>query len=197
MPASATYSRRRNRLSRGEREWRVEEGALVSVGASGRERRWAWREIVSVRLYHEPARRRPWRYTFELHARDGAKILLDNAHYAGEGAFEERSDDYTAFVRAALDQLGRENPKVRIMTGETHKRFFFLILFALACLGAAAYALTVTPTPFDHYAFATPLKFGLVLAMLPLFWLLVARAMPRGASPDSVPDHALPPTRES
>ncbi len=49
-------------MSRGEREWRVEDDALVSRGVSGHERRYPWRDIVSVRLFHEPSRFRPWRY---------------------------------------------------------------------------------------------------------------------------------------
>ena len=67
-------------MSRGEGEWRVESDALVRVNASGQERRYKWRQIVGVRLCHEPSRFRPFRYVFELQPKNERKIEIDNAH---------------------------------------------------------------------------------------------------------------------
>ncbi|MBX3509651.1 MAG: hypothetical protein KF700_00510 [Hyphomonadaceae bacterium] len=194
MAEFAIYRRRQNRLSRGEREWRAEPDALVNVGVSGHVRRLPWRDVVSVRLRAAPAPQRPWRYVFELRSRKGERVVLDNAHYAGEGAYEDRSASYTPFVRAALAALAAANPRVRALIGETQKRYFFLMLVALVVLGAGAYALIAAPTPFDASPIAAPVKFALVLAMLPLFWSLVLRAMPRGVALKEVPARALPPT---
>src|SRR5690606_30610268 len=112
---TAIYRRRAGRLSRGEREWRVEPDALVSRGASGRERRIPWADVVSVRVGFNAARGRPWRHLTELQPRHGAKIELDNAHFLAPGAYEDRSASYGPFVRAALARIGAANPNARAL----------------------------------------------------------------------------------
>jgi hypothetical protein len=187
------YRRRRNAISRAEREWRVEREALVSRGASGIDRRYPWKDMASVRLCHEPTRLKPWRYVFELQPRHKRKIVIDNAHYAGPGVFKDRSDTYTPFVRAAVAQLAEENPNARALIGETPKRYFFLLLVALLGLGVAAFALIAFPTPLDALPFAAMAKFAIILVMLPIFWRWVIKAMPRGVALDEIPERALPP----
>jgi hypothetical protein len=188
-----TYRRRRSAISRGEREWRVEADALTTRGPTGAERRYAWKEMVSVRLFHEPARDRPWRYVFELQPLHRRKIVIDNAHFIERGSYKERSDTYTPFVRAALARLAAENPKARALIGETPKRYFFLLLLALIALGALAFALATVRTPIDGLAYAGLIKFGLIALMLPVFWRWVIRAVPRGVPLDDIPERALPP----
>lgn len=191
------YRRRRNALTQAEREWRVEEDALVTRGASGRERRLAWEDVASVRLSFAPTRLKPWRYLFSIQHRDGRRTMLDNAHYLGFARFEDRSDTYTPFVRAALARIAAANPKARALIGETAKRYFLLLLTALIGLGAVAFVLIALPTPFDHLPFVALIKLGLVLAMLPLFARWVIGAMPRGVALDAIPERALPPVRGS
>ncbi len=188
-----TYSRKRTGMSRGEREWRVEEGALVTRSASGNERRTEWRDIVGVRLYHEPARDRQWRYAFELHTKQGDRIVIDNVHAMGARAFEDRSSTYTPFVRAALQRIAASNPKARALLGETPKRYFFLLLASLVAIGALAFALIAVHTPLDGQPYATLVKLGIVLLILPLFWRGVLKSMPHGVPLDAIPDRALPP----
>lgn len=188
------YCRRRDALSRGEREWRVEEDALVSVGASGAEKRYPWAEMQAVRLCAAPARSRPWRYVFELQPRRGGKLVIDNANCLGPGRYEERSDAYGAFVRAAIDRLHDAKPQMRALIGETPRRYFLLLLAALIALCAAAYALIAAPTPIDHLTYAMLIKLALVLLMLPVFWRWVLGAMPRGVALTEIPERALPPS---
>jgi len=197
MTETITYSRRRGRVSRGEREWRVEDDALVMCRPGGGQKRTLWKDVVGVRLYHEALRNRPWRYAFELHTREGARIVVDNAHWLSANEYEERSSRYTPFVRAALARIAVANPKARLLIGETQKRYFFLMLAGLLAIAALALALTVIPTPLDATPFALPVKFALVLSLLPLFWIGILRSLPRGAPLDAVPDRALPPEREN
>ncbi len=187
------YRRRRNAISRSEREWRVEEDALVTVGGSGAERRFPWKDMISVRLCFEPTRFKPWRYVFELQPKRGRKIQLDNAHYLSVGRFEDRSASYTPFVQAALDRLRAEKPQMQALIGETPKRYFFLLLVALLGLGGAAFALIAFPTPLDALPFSTLIKLVIILLMLPVFWRWVLGAMPRGVALDDIPKRALPP----
>ena len=190
---AVVYRKRRNRVSRGEREWRIETDALVSQSAMGAVTRYRWKDIVSVRLCAKPARGKPWRYVFELQPRHQRRIVIDNAHYAGEGAFEDRSATYTPFVRAALTALAEANPKARALMGETPKRYFFLLITALLGLGALAFGLVAMRTPLDALPYASAVKLGIILLMLPLFWVIVVRAVPRGVALDAIPERALPP----
>ncbi|MFZ2030959.1 MAG: hypothetical protein WAU68_11665 [Vitreimonas sp.] len=173
------------------------DDALVMVSPSGGEKRTAWKDVIGVRLYHEQLRNRPWRYAFELHTKQGARIVIDNAHCQNARQFEDRSASYTPFVRAALAHIAEANPKARLLIGETQKRYFFLMLFALFAVAALAMALLLIPTPLDATPYAAPVKFGLILLLLPVFWLGVLRSMPRGAPLDAVPDRALPPEQRS
>lgn len=184
-------------MSRGEREWRVERDALVSVSAAGRERRLPWSEIISIRLCREPARRRPWRYVFEIQSRGGGKTTIDNAHLLSMGAFEDRSASFTPFVRTAVARIAEVNPAARALVGETPKRYFFLLLLSLLGLGGLAIALTLFATPIDHLPYAAPIKLGIIILMLPIFWRWVIGAMPRGVALDSIPERALPPAPTS
>jgi hypothetical protein len=191
------YRRRRDAISRSEREWRVEDDALVTRGGSGRERRYRWHDIVSVRLLHDPARSKPWRYVFELQPKHERKIVIDNCHFVGSREFEERSASYTPFVRAALARWAAAHPKGRALIGETPKRYFFLLIGALIGLGVLAYVLVAVRTPLDALPYANLVKFGIILLMLPVFWRWVLRSMPRGVAPDQIPDRAFPPGPEA
>lgn len=188
-----TYKRRHNPLARGEREWRAEEKDLVTRSAAGRERRLPWREVASVRLCHEPARGRPWRYVFEIQPRHGARIELDNAHLVRRGLYEDRSAAFSPFVRAAIARVAAESPNARALIGETPKSYFFLLLASLLGFCAMAITLSVVRTPLDALPFANPIKLALVLLTLPIFWRWVVGAMPRGVALDQIPPRALPP----
>jgi hypothetical protein len=187
------YLRRRSALSRSERQWRVEDDALVTRGSSGAERRYPWANFASVRLCFEPTRFKPWRYVLELQPRNGAKVVIDNAHYVSPGNFEDRSATYAPFVRAAIVRLAAAKPGGTALIGETPRRYFFLLLVALLGLGVAAFALVAFPTPFDALPFAAVAKLVIILLMLPIFWRWVIKAMPRGVPLDDIPDRALPP----
>lgn len=187
------YRRRRDTISRSEREWRVEPDALVTLGGSGQTRRFPWTDILAVRLCFSPTRFKPWRYVFELTPRRGRKITLDNAHCLGAGRFEDRSATYTPFVRAALERLRLAKPGMHALIGETPKRYFFLLLVALMVLGALAFALIAVPTPLDGLPYAGLIKLAIILLMLPIFWRWVLGAMPRGVPLDDIPKRALPP----
>jgi hypothetical protein len=188
------YRRRRNAFSRGERDWRVEADALVTVGASGHERRFPWSDMLSVRLCAEPARFRSWRYVMELHARRGGKIVIDNASYVAPGRYEDRSGAYRAFAEAAVQRLEAAKPQMQALIGETPMRYFLLLLGALLAIGALAFALIAIRTPLDDLSYAPLIKLALVLATLPIFWRWVLGAMPRGVPLADIPQRALPPS---
>ena len=190
------YRKTRHALSRGEREWRVEDDALVAVGSTGAERRFAWQDIQTVRLCAKPARFRRWRYIFELQPRRGGKLVIDNASYQSLGRYEERSDTYGAFVRAAIGRLRATKPEMTALIGETPLHYFLLLLASLIALCAAAYVLIAVRTPIDDLPYAMLIKFGLVLLMIPAIWRVLG-AMPRGVAITDIPERALPPSAET
>ena len=190
------YRKTRHALSRGEREWRVEDDALVAVGSTGVEKRFPWQDMQAVRLCAQPARFRRWRYVFELQPRRGAKLVIDNASYQSLGRYEERSDSYGAFVRAAIDRLRAAKPEMTALIGETPTHYFFFLLVSLIALCAAAYVLIAVRTPIDDLPYAMLIKFALVLLMIPAIWRVLG-AMPRGVAISAIPERALPPNVET
>jgi hypothetical protein len=187
-----TYCRRASRMSRGEREWRVEERGLATRGALGRDRCVAWGEIANVRLCRAPKMHRPWRHVFEITPKHGRKIVIDNVHMIAPGEFEDRSESYCAFVRAATERLAIANPRAKARVGDTPLHYFVMLILALLGFGLLAFGLTVFPTALDRLPNASMIKFAIVVAMVPLFaWWMIA-AMPRGVKLCDIPDKALP-----
>jgi hypothetical protein len=186
------YRRRRGVRPRGEREWRVGADALSTRGVSGKERRLAWRDVGCVRLCHSPTLSKPHRYVFEIQPKRGPKIVIDNTHYLGPWRYEERSETYGPFVRAAIDRIIVENPRAHALIGETPKRYFMLLLAGLIGFCGIALALATVATPIDHWSMTPLLKLGVILAMVPLFARWVLGAMPRGVALDEIPPRALP-----
>lgn len=191
--ADAIYRRRRSAISRNEREWRVEAEGLASSSRPGEKRQVRWADVSCVRLCHAPTRYKPWRHVFELKLHSGRRVEIDNAHYLSFGSFENRSDSYTPFVRAALARLAAVNPSARALIGETPVRYFLLLLAALIGLGGLAVALIVVRTPLDTLPFAGLVKLAIILLMLPVFARWVIGAAPKGVALDAVPQRALPP----
>ncbi|MBL8537292.1 MAG: hypothetical protein JNM59_07790 [Hyphomonadaceae bacterium] len=187
-----SYRKRRGALSRGEREWRVEEDALVTEGPSGRTRRYLWRDFAGVRLYCDPAKDRPWRFVFELQPKDRRRIVIDNAHFVSRGLYEDRSADYTPFVRAAVSRLASTKPGLRVLIGETPRRYFLLILAGLLALCGAAYAMIALRTPLDALPFAGVVKLAVMALLAAAFWRWVVGIVPRGVPADAIPERALP-----
>ena len=154
--------------------------------------RQAWCEIACIRLARAPKLKRPWRHVCEIKLRNGRRIVIDNAHYCAPGQFENRSESYADFVRAAGAHLAKANPRARALIGETPLHFFVLLVAALIGFGVIAFGLIAFPTALDGLPYAPLLKLGIVLGMLPLFgWWLIG-ATPHGVALDNIPPRALP-----
>ena len=192
QPTTCSYIQKRNALAHGDREWRIEPDALVAVGARGQKRCANWKDVKCVRLGPAPTRLKPWRHVFEMRLKDGRSITIDNAHCAKLAVFEDRSDSYAPFVRAALSRIHAANPKVRALIGQSKWRHGLFMVMALMGLAAAAVALILVPTPFDAAPATALIKLLLVLLMLPTFAIWCLKAFPRGAPLDRIPADAFP-----
>lgn len=150
--------------------------------------------MVSVRLCCEAKRGRPWRHVLEFQPKHHRRIAIDNAHYLSTDTYEDRSASYTPFVRAALARLAEVRPGMRVLIGETPKRYFMLLLMGLAVLAALAYVLALAPTPLDSWSYAPLLRLGMIAVLVVAFWRWVVGILPRGVALDQIPDRALPKT---
>jgi hypothetical protein len=186
------YRKRRNVFEKGEYEWRVTEDALIARDPDGVETRHEWRAIRSVRLSYAPTRIKARRYIMILRFGSGARIEIDNMHYRGFADFEERSKEYGTFARAMLERVAAAAPELKVRIGTEPLSYALqLLMVAIAFLFLAIIVLTL-PAPHDYFSDVTWTRFGIILAMLPVFFLWIRRARPQLARPDALPTDALP-----
>lgn len=176
---TVVYRKRENLFAKGETEWRVENDALIRTGADGTQTRLAWRDVASLRLRLYPTSAKPWLHEFHL-AAPGTRLVIDNCHFAGVGEFEDRSADYAAFVRAALERIRECAPQARVTLGSDAMSFWAMLAFAATSIAllTAVLILIPLPAPLPIVVIAKLAVFTLALLRLPRW---VARNWPRKA----------------
>jgi hypothetical protein len=186
------YRKRQTLFSKAETEWRVDDEALVERDPSGYERRTSWRDVTSVRLAYAPTRWKAWRYVFVLYLKSGGKIEIDNAHFAGVGDFEDRSESYTPFVRAALERVRALAPEARMRAGSSVVGYILNLLFVGSMFAILAIVIFTLPTPLDYLDASSVIKGAIVVIFLPVLIRWIVKARPQGLSLDNIPRDALP-----
>jgi len=174
---TVVYRKRENFFEKGEREWRVEDDALVRRGADGIEARWNWRDARAVRLRWFPSYAKPWLHQFRVETA-AAKVTIDNGHFQGIASFEERSATYTPFVRAALERIRTLSPNVQVHIGSTPLAFWAtMALVAVSFAGLAAVLILLPlPAPFPVVVMA---KLGVIAYGLFLLPRWIAKNRPQ------------------
>jgi hypothetical protein len=186
------YRKRQNLFEATETEWRAEDDALIVTDASGKVIRLPWQEVAGIRLAYAPTRAKTWRYVFVLHFRNGRKIDIDNAHFAGIGNFEDRSETYVPFVRAALARIRALAPEARARAGSATMSYVLNLGFVVLSFGLLAFVLFTLPTPLDYLSGSSFIKLGIVIILVPVLFRWVVKARPRGIRLDALPKDALP-----
>jgi hypothetical protein len=199
---SIIYSKRQSVFTKEEHEWRVEVDALVIKAPPGKapsrkelssaESSISWKDVVNVRLAYAPGRFQKWRYVFVLQPKTGRKIEIDNSHYSGFAEFEDRSDTYVPFVRAALERIRDQAPQARAQIGSGIVSYVLNLLFVSAMFTILAILLIVIPTPLDFLSFSSFIKLGIIMVFLPVLYRWITKARPRGIKLDDIPPDALP-----
>jgi len=190
---SVSYRKRQNFFVETEDEWRVEDDALVHTAAAGTVIRLPWRDVEQVRLAYAPTRAKTWRYVFVLYASKGRSMEIDNVHFAGLANFQERSDTYVPFVRAALERIRALAPEATLRVGSRTASYIANLLFVTLALGALTFVMFAIPTPLDYLSGSSFVKLGIILILLPALFRWIRKARPRGGSLDEIPADALPP----
>jgi hypothetical protein len=140
------YRKRDNLFTSGETEWRVEDDALVRRASDGSERRIAWKDVTRARVRFYPTIAKPWLHQFRVEGCN-ASVTVDNGHFAGLADFEDRSESYSPFVRAALAHIGAQAPGAQIDVGSRPLTFWATMVFVAVSLGLLAAVLILLPLP--------------------------------------------------
>lgn len=186
----AIYRQRRNFFEKAEWEWAATPGGLRVTDHHGQAFLTPWGSVAAVRVAYAPTRYKPWRHLLEFRLADGRKLTVDNVHFKGVADFENRSDSYTPFVRAALSELGRNSPKVRVRAGAAPVGYWVSAIFVLTVF--AVLAAILLAIPIDIIPGIAWLKMGLIAVSLPVLAFWFVRARPRSATLDTIPESSLP-----
>jgi len=189
-----SYRKRENVFEKGEREWRVDPHALVLRTVSGHEMAYGWRDVTTVRLRHNPSRFNLQRHVFEIAFKNNIDWSIDNGHYAGFATFEDRTETYIPFVRAALARIAAEAPNAKVYTGTSLISYIAQVaLVAVAFAALVALFLTI-PVFESSNPWWIGLKLLIIAALLPPFFTWVRTNYPHAVKIDAIPEDAWPKT---
>lgn len=186
------FRKRKNIFEKGEWEWIQEPEVLTEVSPAGVQRRLPWSDVISVRLVFSPTRSKTWRHYFQAHYRSGDALEIDNVHCKGFGQFEDRSNDYSAFVRSALRHIAAHSPRAEVTLGLTPLVYTAGLAVMFSALGVLAYAVIMLPLEIGAWPVTALVKGMMILVAAPAFCLWAVRTRPRRVSLQTIPDSELP-----
>jgi hypothetical protein len=171
----AIYRKRDTLFDKGETEWRVEDDALVRKTPDGTETRYPWAEVVAVRVRANPTMAKSWLHQTTI-ATTHTRFAIDNSHFVGLSEFEDRSADYSPFVRAALDRIAENAPAARVEIGAAQVSFWLQVLFMSASFVMLALVFFYIPLP-APLPLAVIVKLGVIVYLMTLLprWLRGSR----------------------
>ena len=176
------YRKRQSYFQKREDEYRAEDDALVWRRSEAPERRYPWNGVVHVRATFAGSRLKPWRHVFVVTFRNGQNLKIDNGHFDSIGNFEDRSQAYCAFVRAAIEKIARDAPHAHASIGERPWTYYLELAMVAALFALLAVIIVLLPVDLSGGLYIT--RFALIILMLPMFFVWVARARPRGVKLD-------------
>lgn len=136
-----------------------------------------------------------WRYVFVVELKDGRKIEIDNAHFAGLADFKDRSKTYVPFVQAALERIRILAPNARVRIVSRIISYTLNLLFVSTMLVLLDFVLVVLPTPLDYLSLPSYAKLAIIIIFFPIL-IRWAIKPPRTVSLDELPPDALPKIEE-
>jgi hypothetical protein len=185
-----SYSKRSNLFQKAEWTWRVGDGGLHVRDCHGAAYVVPWTEVTKVRLAYAPTRFKMWRHMIELKFRDRTNMVIDNVHFAGIANFENRSDTYTPFVRAMIEQIAAKAPDARCSLGAQVVGYWLAMAF-LAAVFTVLVALLLA-IPIDGVPGVAWIKLGIIAFFIPALIGWAVKARPRGAKITEIPESAYP-----
>lgn len=172
--------------------WSLQPDVLSETSPAGIERRLPWNEAVSVRLVFSPTRFKTWRHYFQILYRSGAALEIDNVHCKGFGAFEDRSKDYSPFVKAALQKIAQHAPQAQVTLGLTPLVYAAGLIMMIGLLFVLTLAVFALPISLGSWPVTALAKLLMILIAAPALCLWAFRTRPRRVSLQTIPDSELP-----
>lgn len=148
-------------------------------------------DVNTMRLAFDPSRAETGRYRCDLELVTGNAISFTNLSWRGIADFEDRSNDYAAFVQRLARTLADANPACRFLAGKPPWSYWLQIVF----VGAALMALATVLASFGvAYIGATAwAKLALAAILTPVLVRWIRRNRERRFDPRAIPEAILPP----
>jgi len=142
---TVTFRRRESAFEDGERELIAAADGLTERRPGRYGRNLAWDRVASVRVSPAGTRLKPWRWTASIRFEGGEAVAFDNGHFLGVGRFEDRSTEFSAFIREAVARTEAARPQAAFFLGGEPGAYLVQVLIGLSGLALAAAAVILLP----------------------------------------------------
>ena len=133
-------------------------------------------EIRSIRAYFDPTRFAANRYRCDLLSESGARTSIFSTHYAGPGRFDDRGDQYAAFVGNLVLRVQTNRPSVELNSGLPWPSYLLQHGLMLASLVALATVLGIAGVAmFEQFWVKLAIIFAYVGVALRSAWINAPR----------------------
>jgi hypothetical protein len=177
-----------------EAVWRLEDDALVLQGgpaaAADSVLRFAYGDIVQLRLSFEPSRVDAARYRCDVRMRSGQQVAIMSTHYVGFADFENRAASYVPFVRALVVRVAPANPAARFRSGKNPLAFWAEHIFLAVVVAFLILVLISIGT--SSLSDSSWSKLWMILGSIPLLIAYTRKNRPRPFKPGAIPQDVLP-----
>jgi hypothetical protein len=152
--------------------------------------RFAFADIVAMRLSFEPSRFDAKRHRCEITLRDRAKVSIWSTHYVSVGEFEDRAATYSPLVRALVARVGAANPACDFRVGKRPLGYWLRLIFVLTAFSALAYMIMLVGSA--AFSGIVIVKLVIIAAFVPLLVRYINKNRPGSFKPEAIPEDALP-----
>lgn len=152
--------------------------------------RFAYADIVELRLSFDPTRFDSKRHRCEITMRDRTRTNIWSTHYVSVGDFEDRGATYAPLARALIARVAAANPHCVFRAGKRPLVYWAEHTFLLAMSTLAVF--TVGVLGGSAISELVWVKIGIVITMIPLALVYARKNRPRHFDPSGIPGDILP-----
>ncbi len=162
---------------------------VIPIEAGG-PARFAFADIVRMRLRFDPTRFDHQRHRCEITMRDRTKVSIWSTHYVSVGEFENRAATYTPLVRALVARTAAANPACDFRVGKKGWLYWAEFAFFLAMFTLLVFVLMA----FGGYGLSglVIVKLVIIVGFIPLLLRYMHKNRPGRFKPDAIPEDGLP-----
>ena len=165
-------------------------GQGLSYSSGFRSDQWSYADIACIRLSYRPVSMLSHRFRADIWHRNGKRLRVISATWAGIVALTPQNDSYRAFIEELHRRLVAEGRDVQCLSGMPKITFVLACAVFAAVMAALASLLVRALVTGEFVASLFMMGFGLWFGWHTGGWL--KRNTPRTYTPDSVPPQMLP-----